>query len=98
MLRFTKLCSSTHSAAIIVEAMIDDVFAAEVEQHVAYALEELLPTALQEQLVEQQGQLQEVQRSLHNSYAASCHILQFVEADPISARHVVPMVCFGTPQ
>jgi hypothetical protein len=47
--------------------MIDEVFPEEIERQVALAMEEFLPSSLQEQLVEIEAQLQEVQRSLHNS-------------------------------
>ncbi|EJD46836.1 hypothetical protein AURDEDRAFT_113523 [Auricularia subglabra TFB-10046 SS5] len=58
-----------------VDEAIDTVFAEEVERLVALELEEHLPTALQEQLHEHRAQLEEVQRSLHNSEARRANAL-----------------------
>ena len=75
--------------------MVDDVFEEEVERQVKLTVGRTSSTALQEQLVEHQAQLQEVQRSLHNSS------VYFVTSFPLhvltlyTAKRAAPTAWYG---
>lgn len=59
--------SNLHLVADQVMEIIDDF----VEEEVRRNLEEIIPVELQSQVVEQKRQLEEVRRSLHNSFVFS---------------------------